>query len=244
MNDRSRLWLGIGVSLVFHGVLFATVPTWGNADEEGTGEGTEPPRIEVVSLSPEAVREILEPRVRPAAARPLEAPSEHVPLEARSWPALEVPRPTTPVEVQARILLPAPREVESVTHPPIVDVLRSVSPVPAVDVTPPPAPPTPTPEPAAGPPALAGLRGIVQYREPLVYPPSAERRGLEGVASIAVEVGDDGSVVSTRVLRSSGHRVLDRAAQRNLQRWRFDSAAVRAAGRGHVFRQDVQFQVK
>jgi protein TonB len=86
--------------------------------------------------------------------------------------------------------------------------------------------------------------GLVTYREPLSYPSSAERRGLEGVAVIAVEVGEDGTVASTRVLRSSGHRVLDRAAQRNLSRWKFDPAAVRAAARGRTFRQDVQFQIK
>jgi protein TonB len=44
------------------------------------------------------------------------------------------------------------------------------------------------------------------------YPRSSVRRGLEGLAVVAARVGADGVVRSVRLLRSSGHARLDRAA--------------------------------
>ena len=250
MGDRARFLIGVLASLALHGVLFATVPSWAAEGEDEVGTAPASPAIEVVTLTPEMVREILEPRVRPAMASLQEASSEHALVEAPAWPTLHVERPADVAPERLRDLVPLSLDTPTVTNPPIVDLLRPVSPVPAVDVTPPPPPPVPEVAEAAteardtGPPALEGLAGLVTHREPLTYPAQAERRGLEGVAVLAVEVGIDGRVKTTRILRSSGHRELDRAAQRNLSRWRFDPAAVTAAGRGWVFRQDVVFRIQ
>lgn len=57
-----------------------------------------------------------------------------------------------------------------------------------------------------------------------VYPPLAMRRGMEGVVVLMVEVDAQGKVVRMRVHESSGHGLLDRAAQNAVAEWRFEPA--------------------
>ena len=53
------------------------------------------------------------------------------------------------------------------------------------------------------------------------YPRLAQNRGWEGTVLLEVEVLSSGNVGIVRVARSSGHRVLDRAAQKAVETWRF-----------------------
>ena len=48
----------------------------------------------------------------------------------------------------------------------------------------------------------------------LNYPEEAVRRGISGALLMDVAINPDGSLYSVRVLRSSGHKVLDEAAVR------------------------------
>jgi periplasmic protein TonB len=56
------------------------------------------------------------------------------------------------------------------------------------------------------------------------YPPSANEAGWEGTVMLRVEVLPDGSAGSVSVKRSSGYAILDDAALRAVQRWRFRPA--------------------
>ena len=57
------------------------------------------------------------------------------------------------------------------------------------------------------------------------YPAAAARRGLEGTVMLRVLIGVDGRASVVEVERGSGHRELDRAAERHvLRRWRFHPA--------------------
>jgi protein TonB len=56
------------------------------------------------------------------------------------------------------------------------------------------------------------------------YPPRALRRGESGTVTIRAEIGADGVPISTSVEQSSGSRVLDRAAEEAVRRWRFQPA--------------------
>ncbi|WP_421707233.1 TonB family protein [Algihabitans sp.] len=62
-----------------------------------------------------------------------------------------------------------------------------------------------------------------------VYPEIARQRDQEGRVLLRVTVGSDGRAREVRVLRSSGHSRLDRAARQAVERWRFVPA--RQAGR-------------
>jgi len=94
------------------------------------------------------------------------------------------------------------------------------------------------------PPDLDGAGALVVHRPPLGYPEAARRRGVEGVARVGLEVGASGGVARVWLLRSSGSRTLDRAALENVEAWVFDPDALRAAGQGWVFRQDVRFELR
>ena len=56
------------------------------------------------------------------------------------------------------------------------------------------------------------------------YPLAARRRGLEGGVILHVQVMPDGSSATVIVKKSSGHTILDVAAQATVKRWRFVSA--------------------
>ena len=72
---------------------------------------------------------------------------------------------------------------------------------------------------------------------PPAYPAEAMRAGLSGTVELEILVGIDGRALDVRIVRSSGHRVLDQAARRTvLSKWTFvpamrDGRAVEALGR-------------
>jgi periplasmic protein TonB len=244
-KDRARLFIGASVSLAVHGLLFAAVPSWIDSAEELAGETGEV-SIEVIALEPEQVREILEPEVRRSMPSLLEAKPRHRSPEILEPPrSLSIERPREIVETRRAPDLALPPIDSPETTISELDLLRPDPVEPVVEVTPEVAEAAPVPavNRSTAPPRLEDLSGLVVHREPLSYPLSAQRRGIEGVASIAVEVDAAGLVVRTEILRSSGNRILDRAARKNLMRWRFDPVAVAAAGWGNVFRQDVFFQI-
>jgi len=55
----------------------------------------------------------------------------------------------------------------------------------------------------------------------IVYPKKAIRKGWEGQTVVAAEVLPDGSVGKTALAKSSGHEVLDNAAQNAIETWKF-----------------------
>lgn len=62
---------------------------------------------------------------------------------------------------------------------------------------------------------LAEIRRRIQ--QALVYPPSARQRGLTGVSELEFVIGVDGRAADITLVGSSGHRILDRAAQRSVE---------------------------
>jgi protein TonB len=59
-----------------------------------------------------------------------------------------------------------------------------------------------------------------------VYPPEAKARKEEGITRLAILVGPDGAVRTTRVTRSSGYADLDEAARTSLASCRYSTALV------------------
>ncbi|OUL22391.1 hypothetical protein BV378_24835 [Nostoc sp. RF31YmG] len=72
------------------------------------------------------------------------------------------------------------------------------------------------------------------------YPDRARRRGVEGNPEIAVDTDDNGNVTRVRLIRSSGDRELDEAAQRAAQEWKLKPTS---GGRQGV-RASVNFAMK
>jgi len=59
---------------------------------------------------------------------------------------------------------------------------------------------------------------------PPVYPAEALQARMSGVSTMAFLVGSDGAVREARLLKSSGHAILDQAAQAALRLCRFTPA--------------------
>ena len=58
---------------------------------------------------------------------------------------------------------------------------------------------------------------------PTHYPVRSQVRGQEGIVTIDVRIDADGRAASTELQRSSGYRLLDRAAQQSVRNnWVFD----------------------
>lgn len=71
----------------------------------------------------------------------------------------------------------------------------------------------------------------------LFYPPEALEQGLQGTVTLRIELGPQGQVLDAAVLASSGHAVLDQAAQRAAQAiGRIDAGARRELLLPVVFR--------
>lgn len=62
----------------------------------------------------------------------------------------------------------------------------------------------------------ATLERLIQRHKS--YPRVAQRAGLQGTVVVEVRIDDEGRIVAVRVLRSSGHGVLDRAAVASIER--------------------------
>jgi protein TonB len=57
--------------------------------------------------------------------------------------------------------------------------------------------------------------------EKILYPRKAIQKGWEGQTIVAAEVLADGSVGRTALAKSSGHDILDDAAQEAIKTWKF-----------------------
>lgn len=83
---------------------------------------------------------------------------------------------------------------------------------------------------------MAGAHLEYAVAPPPSYPAEAVRNGLTGTVMLRVLVGVDGKPIDVQIERSSGHRILDAAAKRQvLAKWRFrpatqDGHAVQAIG--------------
>jgi len=60
------------------------------------------------------------------------------------------------------------------------------------------------------------------------YPRKARRRGFEGTVVLKVLVSEKGTVMEVRISESSGHPVLDRAAEESVGKWIFEPGAIGA----------------
>lgn len=155
--------------------------------------------------------------------RPVRLPVVQSPTPARPAPATPQPR-ITPPQVETPVVDSQPQDI---ALPPIKPVLPDIAQV----------------DPPVQAAASAQLQTQASPAPP--YPPEAVRNGLTGTVELEILVGVDGTPQDARIVRSSGHRVLDQAARKVvLTRWRFvpavrDGQPVQAVGRVPiVFRLD------
>jgi protein TonB len=58
-------------------------------------------------------------------------------------------------------------------------------------------------------------------RPPLDYPNKARKRGYQGITLVLIRLDTAGSIETVVLVRSSGHKILDKAALKNVAKWQF-----------------------
>ncbi|WP_200385662.1 energy transducer TonB [Rhodocyclus tenuis] len=123
--------------------------------------------------------------------------------------------PPAPPRLEARLRLPPAPPAE-----PLLKNTLAAEPEPAKPAAKPlPPPPSAAKTPAAAPkPAPTPVRELRAAQKKLAqhqyYPPEAIAAGLEGEVRLLVLLDADGQVSDVQIAASSGHRILDAAAQR------------------------------
>ena len=175
------------------------VAAWTSVSRRGAWSVGETPSRSF--LTPEPPLHVEELRVTPP-PEALPVPPPPVPPERRPQPVLQP-------------IVQAPLEVVLPVAPVVVEQANTMSePVQPVSASP-------------GPPVqdFVEARAAYGYSPAPPYPGTAMRRGLQGDVMLRVRVDAEGRVLAVEVERSSGHRELDRAAERQVrERWRFQPA--------------------
>jgi protein TonB len=145
----------------------------------------------------------------PAVPRPLAEPSAQSRVLPRQPQRLITAAPSQPA-IRADIAEPSPVVVAAV--PAASDAPRDAAGAPANTVA------KPATEPVLTPPSFSAA---YLRNPPPRYPLSARRSGEEGTVLLRVRVTADGAAVQVELDRSSGHPLLDGAAQEAVRGWKF-----------------------
>ena len=193
-----------------------------------------PPVIQLVKLAPPPPPP--EPIAKPVEIEPPPPPPPPKPVSRPKPKPTPVARPKPkplPKPAPEPVAKPQPPEPKPRPEPP-VEVAIAPPPQP---VKQPPAPRSPVYEPV-------NVQAAYLSNPRPDYPRIALRRGWQGVVVLQIDLDKNGAPQRVEIADSSGHRVLDKAAQAAVRRWRFnpatrDGKAVAARG----VRVPIQFQL-
>jgi protein TonB len=184
-----------------------------------------------VFAAPEPPTQVAVVRAEPPAESELR--TAVVPPEAPAWTPAETSATVTVEDrpdPEPEVFAAADRPRPNVDLGPPPDLPRSIGSRPIGAGASAPATTTgreaPRARPKAPPPAPP-TRAVPTRKPDPVYPWSAVRRRFEGEVVLLVEVLPSGAVGEIRVTRSSGHAVLDEAAEEAVRGWAFRPALVR-----------------
>jgi len=163
-------------------------------------------------------------------------PSEPEPLpDPESEP--ELADPTDLAQVWARVSLDPLRRL----NPPEIDEASSSPETPA-DSPQPVEVADANPQPVAAEPQV--MHPVPRANPPPLYPRAAYKLGQEGVVALTIRVSAAGRVVGVTVRKSSGYRLLDRAAVEAVSKWKFDPATENGVPVAWTFDHAVRFLIE
>ena len=233
-----RLLLAAALALGLHALVLSAKVEW--IRDEPLAPAAPPIRLSLSYRSPEP---------EPAAPPPIvkshpKAPSAPAPKEVKEVKKTPVPEKRQPLPKKT----PSPELHEEAPPPEMREALEPAETAslpeeetrePSAEV----APPSPMPPPSRSPsssdaapsfPAHPRSEGeappsrqavpLYLKNPPPQYPAAARRRGYEGTVRVEVLVDREGKVRDLRLVESSGHPMLDRAAIGTVKGWRFEPA--------------------
>lgn len=191
-----------------------------------------PPVVQLVKLAPPPEPEpVVEPEPVEPPPPPPPPPKPKPKPEPMAKPTPK-PAPKPAPEPVAKPQPPEPEPAEPVPEP-VVETAKAPEPEPVK--------PAPAPKPVYQP---VNVQAAYLRNPKPDYPRIALRRGWEGVVVLQIDLDKNGEPQRVEIADSSGHQVLDKAAQAAVRRWRFnpatrDGEAVAARG----VRVPIQFQL-
>jgi protein TonB len=229
----------LGALAVFH--LFPQRSSAGAADLDGRARGVQlvaTIRLGVVDAVPNASPT---PNVAPAASKP-ETPPESQPVtvakaepppatrDATPAPLQEVQRPTSTITTTAKTGSSVIESSQAVASTP-----SSSEPARQGDLG------TSHTRHSGG--AFTTARADYLHNPPPRYPEVARQRGWQGVAVLRVQVRADGTADCVEILKTSGHRMLDKISVETVRGWKFSPARFGEASVASWVEVPIRFQL-
>jgi len=186
-----RLWWGLGLSLTLHAVLLGLA----RPSLPKLSFRTPLPSMAVVIESPRTARrqpERHQPSPQPLRQARPEPKTRSPVMSQQSRPPVK-PRPASRPRTRVSAYTPSRKTVNPVQH-------AREKPQPALDR------------------ARIVARLHKALRAHFTYPPLARRRNIEGRVLLGFGIDGTGAIHNVRVMRSSGHAILDLAAERAIRR--------------------------
>jgi periplasmic protein TonB len=233
-----RFFLAAVLALGLHALLLSNEVEWTN---KASLPSTSPVRLYLSYKTPES-RETSSPSLIEPPGKANDPSAEERPEEPKRGvvPKQKPPLPKKKTSPSSTVQKTAPEARETAESAVSKSVLeekpetaREMMPAPSVSPAPSgseisAAPESLLPFPSSSrEPSAAPLRQAVPLylKNPSPeYPPAARRRGYEGTVIVEVLVDREGRVEDLRVLKSSGHDMLDRTAMRAVKSWTFEPA--------------------
>jgi periplasmic protein TonB len=234
---KSTIIWAIVCSILLHVLLVAVIPkltfdTPKKVVQVIKVELVQPKKPEPI---PEKIELLVPEKIKPEPVKPEPIkPKETKPKEIKPEPIQKVVEPNPAPVVDIIKPEPAPKqEAKPAPAEPQVSAVIAVEPKPAeskpeeklVFVAPTPQP-EPKPEPASGEDVGAAKSAYAQniakeLKRNLRYPKIATMRGIQGVVKVAIKFDDEGNVISTSIVESSGSDLLDEGALATVARSSF-----------------------
>ncbi len=152
--------------------------------------------------------------------------------------------PPPPPQSAAQRLAPPLARALKMPQPDLSNIPLQITGVPQIGVASAPAvsvePPAAAVAPATG--ALEiDVTAVPTYRAPPIYPPRAQRAGIEGKVTVEFTITADGSVKEPRIVAAEPAEIFDEAVLNAILKWKFNPKVVDGKPVEHRARQEVKF---
>lgn len=85
---------------------------------------------------------------------------------------------------------------------------------------------------------------VPTFRVPPVYPPRAQRAGIEGVVTVEFTINEDGTVSDPKIVKAKPTKMFDRAVLNTITKWKFNPRLVDGKPVSRRASQEIRFSLQ